>query len=190
MVLVTPEVEDYNRELMSKLWTVIEIQPIACNHKLDPSITSEQFDLQGEQYLAGSNASFLTQWLTLGSLGIQRWQATCSKFAVWTLTQFKRVVFMDSDTIVLQPIDDILYGFSNATFAAAPETFPPDTFNSGVMVLNPSQKTFQHLLNLNQQIGSAEGGDQGVFNNGLCPHWFTADSGAYTLNTITLNSVS
>jgi hypothetical protein len=53
VVLVTPEVEQSNRELMSKLWTVIEIQPIACNHKLDPSITPDQFDLQGEQYLAG-----------------------------------------------------------------------------------------------------------------------------------------
>ena len=59
VVLVTPEVEDSNRQLMSKLWTVIEIQPIACNHKLDPSITSDQFDLQGEQYLAGSNLPLL-----------------------------------------------------------------------------------------------------------------------------------
>lgn len=84
---------------------------------------------------------------------------------------------MDSDTLVLQPIDDILYEFSNASFAAAPETFPPDTFNSGVMVLNPSMKTFNHLLELNEQIGSAEGGDQGVFNNGLCPQWYTTDSG-------------
>jgi hypothetical protein len=53
VVLVTPEVEDFNRQLMSKFWTIIEIDPIACNHKLDPSITSEQFDLQGENYLAG-----------------------------------------------------------------------------------------------------------------------------------------
>ena len=110
-------------------------------------------------------------------IGIQRWQSTCTKFSVWKLIQYKRVVFMDSDTIVLQPIDDILFQFSNASFVAAPETFPPDTFNSGVMVLNPSLQTFQYLLELNQRIGSAEGGDQGVFNNGFCPEWFTANSG-------------
>lgn len=52
-MLVTPEVEDFNRELLSKIWTVIEIDPIPCNHKLDPSITPDQFDLQGENYLAG-----------------------------------------------------------------------------------------------------------------------------------------
>jgi hypothetical protein len=60
VVLVTPEVEDFNRELMSKFWTVIEIQPIACNHKLDPSITSDQFDLQGENYLAGQFIFFIS----------------------------------------------------------------------------------------------------------------------------------
>lgn len=36
---------------------------------------------------------------------------------------------MDADTLAVAPIDDALYGFSNASFAAAPETFPPDTFN-------------------------------------------------------------
>jgi hypothetical protein len=84
---------------------------------------------------------------------------------------------MDGDTIVLQPIDGALYDYSNASFAAAPETFPPDNFNSGFMVLNPSTKTYQRLLKLNEEVGSAEGGDQGVFNNGLCPTWYTANSG-------------
>jgi hypothetical protein len=36
---------------------------------------------------------------------------------------------MDSDMLVVGSIDDALYGFSNATFAAASETFPPDSFN-------------------------------------------------------------
>lgn len=59
----------------------------------------------------------------------QRWSATCTKFAAWTLTQFDRIIFIDADTLVVGPIDDALYGFSNASLAAAPETFPPDTFN-------------------------------------------------------------
>jgi hypothetical protein len=56
-----------------------------------------------------------------------------------------------------------MYGFQ--------ETFPPDNFNSGFMVLEPSMKTFEKLLQLNEDVGSAEGGDQGVFNNGFCPNW-------------------
>lgn len=80
---------------------------------------------------------------------------------------------MDSDMLIVAPIDDVLYGFSNSSFLAAPETFPPDTFNSGFMVLNPSIKTYKELLRFNEVVGSTEGGDQGVFNNGLCPQWFT-----------------
>ena len=161
VVLVTPDVEDFNKKALADFWTVIVVDPIYCNHKLHPSINEQEYDLKGENYLAG----------------IQRWSATCTKFAAWKLTQFKRIVFFDSDMIALQPIDDVLYGFSNASFAAAPETFPPDTFNSGTMVLNPSLETYRHLLELNEKVGSAEGGDQGVFNNGLCPNWYTTPPG-------------
>ena len=44
--------------------------------------------------------------------------------------------------------------------AVAPETFPPDTFNAGFMVLTPSQKMFKKLLRVNERVGSAESGDQ------------------------------
>lgn len=159
--LVTPDVEEFNRKALSKLWKVVEVEPIYCNHKLDPSVNEHEYDLKGEQYIAG----------------ITRWSTTCTKFAAWKLTQFKRVVFFDSDVVVLQPIDDVLYGFSNASFAAAPETFPPDTFNSGAMVFDPSLEIFEKLLQLNEEVGSAEGGDQGVFNNGLCPNWYTVRPG-------------
>lgn len=58
-------------------------------------------------------------------------------------------------------------------FIRAPESFPPDTFNSGFMVFTPSAATFAELLRLNDEIGSTEGGDQGVFNNAYCPNWFS-----------------
>lgn len=157
VVLVTPDVSKESRDSMNKLWKVVVTDPIYCNHKLPKSMTeSGEYDLNGEQYQAG----------------IRRWSSTCTKFAAWKLTQYDRIVFMDSDLVVVEPIDDVLYGFSNATFVAAPETFPPDNFNSGFMVITPSMKTFDYLLEVNERIGSAEGGDQGVFNNGLCPEWY------------------
>eukprot|EP01041_Mallomonas_annulata_P008312 gene8312-17110_t len=160
IVMVTPEVDQQSRKQMSKVWEVIEVQPIYCNHKMHPSITPDKFDLSGANYQAG----------------IKRWQSTCTKFQAWSLTKYERILFMDSDTLVVNPIDDVLYGFSNASFLASPEAFPPDNFNSGFMVLNPSKKNFDQLLELNERVGSAEGGDQGVFNNGLCPNWFFANS--------------
>jgi alpha-N-acetylglucosamine transferase len=94
------------------------VEPVYCNHK--QNLNPAEYDLNGESYQAG----------------LKRWSATCTKFQAWGLIQYKRVIFMDSDTLVVKPIDDALYGFSNASFVAAPETFPPDNFNSGVMVFS------------------------------------------------------
>lgn len=131
------------------------METVVCNHK--HNLDEKQYDLKGDKYIQG----------------IARWRTTCTKFQAWNQIQYERVIFMDSDMLVVAPIDDALWGFSNASFAAAPETFPPDTFNAGFMVLTPSATTFQHLLELNDRIGSTEGGDQGVLNNGLCPDWYT-----------------
>jgi hypothetical protein len=58
--LVTPTVEEVYRKQLSSVWKVVQVEPIFCNHKVDPSITPEQYDLKGEQYLAGNERhSFL-----------------------------------------------------------------------------------------------------------------------------------
>ncbi len=106
------------RDALSHLWEVIEVDTIPCNHKLHPSVNSKTHDLNGAGYQAG----------------IKRFRRTCTKIAAWSLTQFNRILFLDVDTLVVRPIDDILYGFTNASFAACPDVFPPDNFNSGVLV--------------------------------------------------------
>ena len=106
------------RKLMEHLWEIIEVDEIPCNHKLAPSVNHKTHDLSGAGYQAG----------------LKRFRPTCTKFAAWSLTQFNRILFLDVDTLVVGPIDDILYGFSNASFAACPDVFPPDNFNSGVLV--------------------------------------------------------
>lgn len=82
---------------------------------------------------------------------------------------------MDSDLVVLDSIDDAIYEYSNASFVAAPECFPPDTINSGFMVFTPSLDTFAFLVEMNENHGSAEGGDQGIYSVYLCPDWFFSD---------------
>jgi lipopolysaccharide biosynthesis glycosyltransferase len=81
---------------------------------------------------------------------------------------------MDSDMLVVGPIEDALFNYGEGNFLAAPETFPPDTFNSGFMVIRPCSTCITKLESLNKKVGSVEGGDQGVLNNGLCPNWYTA----------------
>jgi alpha-N-acetylglucosamine transferase len=82
VIMVTPDVEKASRESLSHMWEIIDVQPIKCNHNniLDPSM----FDLESEQYKAG----------------IEKWSLTCTKFAAFSLVQFDRVIFMDSDMLV------------------------------------------------------------------------------------------
>jgi hypothetical protein len=158
VAMVTSEVSEPMREVLRTLWEVVEVEPIPCNHKMNASITADRFDLSSESYKAG----------------IAKWRHTCTKFAAFTLSSYERLIFMDADTIAVGPVDDALYGFSRATLAAAPETFPPDTFNSGFLVLTPGSDVLRRLLDANERVGSAEGGDQGVLNNGFCRDWYTA----------------
>ena len=83
----------------------------------------------------------------------------------------KRVVFLDADTLPLAPIDSLIDHPS--AFAAAPDAFPPDQFNSGVFVLTPSAARYAELVQWNAERGTAEGGDQCLLND-FFGEWFYA----------------
>lgn len=97
-----------------------------------------------------------------------RFGATFCKLRVWQLTEYDKVVFMDADTIALQNLDDL---FARPYFAAAPDFFIPDRFNSGVMVLDPSEETFGRMMDKLAREPSYDGGDQGFLNN-FYPDWY------------------
>lgn len=153
VVMVTPEIEEDERALLRLHWEIEEVEPIPCHHKYKSQPQDPTKYPEGLQQ------------------DMMRWKHTCTKFAAWKFTEYDRILFMDSDTIVLNSIDDA-FQYSNASLVAAPECFPPDTFNSGFLVLTPSMETFSYLLSVGSDKGSAEGGDQGILNNYLCPNWF------------------
>ena len=79
---------------------------------------------------------------------------TFTKLRAWTLTQFKKCVFLDADTMVLQNVDDL---FDREELSAAPDVGWPDCFNSGVFVFKPSQDTYVKLLEFAKKVGSFDG---------------------------------
>ena len=88
--------------------------------------------------------------------------ATFTKIALWQQIQFRKIVYLDADTLPLRALDE-LFDLS-AAFAAAPEIGFPDCFNSGVMVIEPSSETHRQLISLAVQGTSFDGGDQGLLN--------------------------
>lgn len=92
---------------------------------------------------------------------LPRFSAAYTKLRAWQLTDFDKVVLLDADTIVMKNVDDL---FERPELAAAPDFFLPDRFNSGVMVLDPSEPTFDRMIHALGQQPSYDGGDQGFLN--------------------------
>ncbi len=95
------------------------------------------------------------------SLLFARFAHAFTKLRAWELTGYDKVVLLDADTIVVQRIDDL---FDRPGIAAAPDFFLPDQFNSGVMVVEPSQAVFDAMLDRLGSVPSYDGGDQGFLN--------------------------
>ena len=69
------------------------------------------------------------------------------KLSVWQLTRYRRVVFLDADTLVIKNIDK-LFGYPE--FSAAPNLYETladmHRLNSGVFVAAPSEETHAAML--------------------------------------------
>ena len=88
-----------------------------------------------------------------------------TKYEIFSLTEFKKIIFLDSDTIILGNID-YLIDFKES-FGCVRELFI-DQYNTGVMVignkyLNP--KITEDLINLTNIYGITEHLDQDIINN-------------------------
>ena len=115
-------------------------------------------------------------------------EITFMKIKCWLFQQYTKCVFLDSDCVVLRPIDDL---FERKEFSASPDAGWPDRFNSGVFVYRPSKETFDGLmLHVSQHQASFDGsflflsfslshlslsgGDQDILNS-FFSRWRTLD---------------
>ncbi|WCJ31603.1 plant glycogenin-like starch initiation protein 1 [Euphorbia peplus] len=82
-----------------------------------------------------------------------------SKFRLWQLTDYDKIIFIDADLLILRNID-FLFGMPEISATGNNATL----FNSGVMVIEPSNCTFELLMEHINEIESYNGGDQGYLN--------------------------
>lgn len=85
-----------------------------------------------------------------------------TKLRVWELDDFEKVVYVDADCIVLESIEEL---FERPGPAFCPDVFPPDRFNAGVMVLEPSRGVFADMMAKASSLSSHDGGDTGFLNS-------------------------
>lgn len=82
-----------------------------------------------------------------------------SKFRLWQLTDYDKIIFIDSDLLILRNMD-FLFDLPEIS-ATGNRRF---VFKSGMMVIEPSNCTFRFLLRHRRDIISYNGGDQGYLN--------------------------
>eukprot|EP01084_Bolivina_argentea_P164641 286221_1 len=58
-----------------------------------------------------------------------------TKLRIWSLISYNKILYIDSDCIIIQNILHLLIDkkYLLFEFAASPDIFPPDNFNAGVM---------------------------------------------------------
>ncbi|OVA05488.1 Glycosyl transferase [Macleaya cordata] len=82
-----------------------------------------------------------------------------SKLRIWQLIEYDKVIFVDSDLIVLKNIDKF---FKHPQLSAVKDS--NIFFNSGIMLIEPSNCIFDTLMEKRYTLLSYNGGDQGFLN--------------------------
>ena len=114
-------------------------------------------------------------WRTLkGSMGKIRLYATVyTKLRIWELAEFKKLVFLDSDMMVLANIDEL---FDRPNWSAVntggelPQYHHWIGLNSGLLVIQPSSTVFNDMVDKIVKLKSHDWGDQG-FLHAYFPRW-------------------
>lgn len=143
VILITPEVSRKMRDVLSQVFDVVR--------EVDAINSGD------EQILA---------LMKRPELGV-----TLTKIHCWSLVEYSKCVFLDSDTLFLRNADEL---FEKEELSAVCDIGWPDCFNSGVFVFKPSRETFNSLVKLAAEEGSFDGGDQGLLNS-FFSDWSTAD---------------
>lgn len=90
----------------------------------------------------------------------KRFWGVYTKLKIFNMTNYKKVVYLDADTVVLRNIDDL---FQCQKFCA--NLKHSERLNSGVMVVEPSESVFKDMMDKVSTLPSYTGGDQGFLNS-------------------------
>ncbi|MQL99442.1 hypothetical protein Taro_032170 [Colocasia esculenta] len=90
----------------------------------------------------------------------KRFWGVYTKLKIFNMTRYKKVVYLDADTIVVKSIEDL---FKCGKFCA--NLKHSERLNSGVMVVEPSEAVYNDMMTKMNSLPSYTGGDQGFLNS-------------------------
>ncbi|KYR00192.1 putative glycosyltransferase [Tieghemostelium lacteum] len=119
------------------------------------------------------------------TIQLDRWRPAFTKFKAWELVQYEKVIWLDSDMLVMKNLDHL---FNSINILEHPEhiyaavdadanscEYKPERLkliNSGILVLSPNMKMFNTLLDNIVETSKIQKtvNDQDVINFTI-PHW-------------------
>jgi glycogenin glucosyltransferase len=108
----------------------------------------------------------LAQWWTLVPVPEYRpmvhFRRSWNKFRIWNMTEYQKIVYLDTDTYVMQPIDE-LFDYPQLSCTCDPN--PPQICNTGVLVIEPGEGLFEQMDQMARVEAVRRGiGDQSSIN--------------------------
>ncbi len=100
---------------------------------------------------------------------------TYTKLHVFGYEEFDRIIFLDSDLIVIKSIDHLFEEIDEEFAACDCTPYFEHIFNSGVMVIKPSQRLFKSMMTQKDTLVSYDGSDQGFLNEYFKNKWKKLD---------------
>lgn len=94
-------------------------------------------------------------------MGFSYYDCLYTKLRIWEQTDYSKIIYIDSDAVVLGPLDEMLV---RGSFAAVPCSWTPDEFNAGILAIEPSQQLFDDMVTKIADTPSHDGSDQGFLN--------------------------
>lgn len=101
-----------------------------------------------------------------------KYRGTYSKLHAFNLTEYAKVIFLDSDTLVVKSLDELFT--QSITFGATTlkgVDIIEDQFSPGLMVIQPNGELFKKLMVEKDFVPSYDGGDQGFLNKSFHGNW-------------------
>ncbi|KAG0591973.1 hypothetical protein KC19_1G215400 [Ceratodon purpureus] len=129
---------------------------------VDSSISPEHRQALKE---AGWKVRDFERIYTTNTVDGKQFEKDFSKFRLWQLSDYNKVVYVEADILVLRNLDH-LFMIPEVSGSGSAKTL----FNSGVMVIEPSNCTYQLLMDEMEKVASQIGGDWDFLNR-MFPWW-------------------
>jgi len=154
IVMVTPNISQQTRDALCPVYCtrILEVEPLSFPKNQDESTNCH-----------------VPGWTSNGAL---------TKLHIFRLNVYNIILYIDADCLVVKDVSHLLQDFSHkkekGLLSAAPDIFPPDKFNAGVLLIRPCPNIFQDML-MKTNLHSYDGGDTG-FLNAYYSDWHAATS--------------